>query len=54
MAKPECRSIHLDDIPGARNARRAAQKAQLESEYKIPGPSNRPHPSVQGSEHAAN
>ncbi|KAG8792140.1 hypothetical protein FRC12_007023 [Ceratobasidium sp. 428] len=54
MAKPECRSRHLDTKPATRNARRAALKARLEDEYKIAGPSNRPHPSARDSEHTGN
>ncbi|KAG8743778.1 hypothetical protein FRC12_014960 [Ceratobasidium sp. 428] len=54
MAKPECRSCHLDEVPTTRRAQRAAKKAQLELEYKIPGPSNKPHPSYGGSERTAN
>ncbi|KAG9075061.1 hypothetical protein FRC06_010301, partial [Ceratobasidium sp. 370] len=39
MLKPECRARRMHDLQTARQARR-------ESEYKIAGPSNRPHPSL--------
>ncbi|KAG8712846.1 hypothetical protein FRC09_019402 [Ceratobasidium sp. 395] len=50
MAKPECRLPHLNAIPTTRKARRAAEKTQRESEYKIAGPSNRPHASQQAND----
>ncbi|KAG8705030.1 hypothetical protein FRC09_003197 [Ceratobasidium sp. 395] len=54
MAKPECRAQHLNTVPTTRSAQRAAQEARRESEYKIAGPSDRPHPSLNRSEYTAN
>ncbi|KAG8767417.1 hypothetical protein FRC12_006265 [Ceratobasidium sp. 428] len=54
MAKPECRAQHLGEVPTTRRAQRAAQRARQESEYKIAGPSNRPHPSQAGAESTLN
>ncbi|KAG8789644.1 hypothetical protein FRC12_013362, partial [Ceratobasidium sp. 428] len=49
MAKPACRSCHLGKVPTTRRKQQAARRAQEEQQYKIAGPSNRPHPSQGGS-----
>ncbi|KAG8685519.1 hypothetical protein FRC09_014695, partial [Ceratobasidium sp. 395] len=54
MANPDCRSHHLGTVPTTRRKKQAAQKAQEELEYKIAGPSNRPHPSQGGPAAASN
>ncbi|KAG9088060.1 hypothetical protein FRC07_012671, partial [Ceratobasidium sp. 392] len=42
MMRPDCRLRHLKDLEAGRKARR-------EREFKIPGPSSRPHPLASGS-----